>query len=92
MASESDDHSNGLPVHAPPLPSSRRASLQPPPHMPTGADSADSGLPMRHPRPLTAAEIHLELEQEQEAIVSNFPTFNPGHTQQILTTTSRSTG
>ncbi|KAI9799630.1 MAG: hypothetical protein M1833_003945 [Piccolia ochrophora] len=26
--------------------------------------------PMRHPRPLTAAELHLELEKEQEAVVN----------------------
>ncbi|KAL1311257.1 hypothetical protein AAFC00_001446 [Neodothiora populina] len=32
--------------------------------------SADSQIPMRHPRPLTAAELHLELEQEQEAVVN----------------------
>lgn len=29
-----------------------------------------AGVPMRHPRPLTAAELHLELEKEQEAIVN----------------------
>lgn len=28
------------------------------------------GVPMRHPRPLTAAELHLELEKEQEAVVN----------------------
>ncbi|OCL08194.1 hypothetical protein AOQ84DRAFT_364337, partial [Glonium stellatum] len=27
-----------------------------------------TGVPMRHPRPLTAAELHLELEKEQEAV------------------------
>ena len=31
--------------------------------------SADSQIPIRHPRPMTAAELHLELEQEQEAVV-----------------------
>lgn len=25
--------------------------------------------PLRHPRPLTAAELHFELEREQEAVV-----------------------
>jgi hypothetical protein len=25
--------------------------------------------PLRHPRPLTAADLHLELEKEQEAVV-----------------------
>ncbi|KAF2016116.1 hypothetical protein BU24DRAFT_492272 [Aaosphaeria arxii CBS 175.79] len=29
-----------------------------------------TGVPMRHPRPLTAAELHLELEKEQEAVVN----------------------
>lgn len=29
-----------------------------------------AGLPMRYPRPLTAAELHLELEKEQEAVVN----------------------
>ena len=28
--------------------------------------------PLRHPRPLTAAELHLQLEKEQEAVVSLF--------------------
>ncbi|EOA82702.1 uncharacterized protein SETTUDRAFT_22674 [Exserohilum turcica Et28A] len=34
----------------------------------TSADAA--GVPMRHPRPMTAAELHLELEKEQEAVVN----------------------
>jgi hypothetical protein len=25
--------------------------------------------PLRHPRPLTAADLHLQLEKEQEAVV-----------------------
>jgi hypothetical protein len=29
-----------------------------------------SGIPMRHPRPMTPAEMHLELEKEQEAAVN----------------------
>ncbi|USP73793.1 hypothetical protein yc1106_01067 [Curvularia clavata] len=29
-----------------------------------------SGVPIRHPRPMTAAEMHLELEKEQEAVVN----------------------
>ncbi|KAF2803720.1 uncharacterized protein BDZ99DRAFT_511869 [Mytilinidion resinicola] len=29
-----------------------------------------SGVPMRHPRPLTAAELHMECEKEQEAVVN----------------------
>jgi hypothetical protein len=38
-------------------------------HIPS-VDAA--GVPMRHPRPLTAAELHLELEKEQEAVVCVF--------------------
>ncbi|GIZ37786.1 hypothetical protein CKM354_000122200 [Cercospora kikuchii] len=32
--------------------------------------STNDGLPMRHPRPLTAAELYLECEKEQEAVVN----------------------
>ena len=38
------------------------------PGLSSGADAAHA--PMRHPRPLTAAELHLELEKEQEAVVN----------------------
>jgi hypothetical protein len=34
--------------------------------------------PLRHPRPLTAADLHLQLEKEQEAVVSTFLT-KPWH-------------
>lgn len=37
-----------------------------------GAPAADNYAgpgPLRHPRPLTASELHLELEKEQEAVV-----------------------
>jgi hypothetical protein len=34
-----------------------------------GQDATSSG-PHRHPRPLTAAELHAQLEQEQELLVS----------------------
>ncbi|KAH0017004.1 hypothetical protein KCU78_g7667, partial [Aureobasidium melanogenum] len=37
---------------------------------PTILSTADANIPMRHPRPLTAAELHLELEKEQEAVVN----------------------
>lgn len=43
------------------------------PHLPGTAPRGsldESGVPMRHPRPLTAAELHHELELEQEAVVS----------------------
>lgn len=46
----------------------------PPPALPlhstnSAMTSADYQIPIRHPRPLTAAELHLELEKEQEAVV-----------------------
>ncbi|KAF2761290.1 hypothetical protein EJ05DRAFT_508466 [Pseudovirgaria hyperparasitica] len=47
----------------PPL-SPGMASVHPP------SDRDIAGVPMRHPRPLTAAELHLELEKEQEAVVN----------------------
>jgi hypothetical protein len=37
-------------------------------HVHASVDSA--GVPMRHPRPMTQAELHLELEKEQEAVVN----------------------
>ena len=30
---------------------------------------SEHGLPMRYPRPMTAAEMYLECEKEQEAVV-----------------------
>jgi len=35
--------------------------------MSAGSDAG--GVPLRHPRPLTAAELYLECEKEQEAVV-----------------------
>ncbi|OJD11779.1 hypothetical protein ACJ73_09471 [Blastomyces percursus] len=68
---------------AQPSPSaSRRVSqvMGPPPvpHIPTSSgltagDNAGVGIgpgPIRHPRPLTVADLHLELEKEQEAVVN----------------------
>ncbi|KAF2828514.1 hypothetical protein CC86DRAFT_261235, partial [Ophiobolus disseminans] len=41
------------------------------PSMSGHVSSVDSaGVPMRHPRPMTPAEMHLELEKEQEAVVN----------------------
>ncbi|KAI1743115.1 hypothetical protein F4680DRAFT_392529 [Xylaria scruposa] len=54
---------------SPPLPS---AANMPPPLVP-GQDNTGVGAgpgPLRHPRPLTAAELHSQLEQEQEMIVN----------------------
>ncbi|PNS20765.1 hypothetical protein CAC42_2696 [Sphaceloma murrayae] len=39
-------------------------------HSPVFAHSESAGMPLRHPRPMTAAELHLELEKEQEAVVN----------------------
>lgn len=38
----------------------------------TGSDQS-TGVPLRHPRPLTAAELYAECEKEQEAVVSATP-------------------
>lgn len=43
--------------------------------------------PLRHPRPLTAADLHLQLEKEQEAVVSARST---AALYQILSYTNRS--
>jgi len=41
--------------------------------------TADANMPVRHPRPLTAAELHLELEKEQEAVVRCLTPFAPSY-------------
>lgn len=51
----------------PPLSPSVSGTIGGPTTAHTSVDAA--GVPMRHPRPLTAAELHLELEKEQEAVV-----------------------
>jgi hypothetical protein len=66
------------------LPSNQSAinpsSSQPLPHFPPTASVAGPSMgdntgvgpgpgPLRHPRPLTAADLHLQLEKEQEAVV-----------------------
>jgi hypothetical protein len=66
------------PMGPPPLPLASPGGTQhtqafPPlsPNLSGHVPSADSaGTPMRHPRPMTAAELHLELEKEQEAVVN----------------------
>ena len=57
------------PAHA----ASQHTQAFPPlsPNLSGHVSSADSaGVPMRHPRPMTPAEMHLELEKEQEAVVN----------------------
>ncbi|KAF4447511.1 hypothetical protein F53441_8995 [Fusarium austroafricanum] len=60
--------------HSPSLPSPVLNASQPPSHAPASV-LAEPGVgpgpgPIRHPRPLTAAELHLQLEKEQEAVVN----------------------
>lgn len=61
---------------SPSLPSPVLTASQPPSHASIVPGSAgEHGVgpgpgPLRHPRPLTAAELHLQLEKEQEAVVS----------------------
>lgn len=48
------------------------SGLPPPPSSAPGQDNTGVGAgpgPLRHPRPLTAAELHSQLEQEQELLV-----------------------
>ncbi|KAF4345929.1 hypothetical protein FBEOM_71 [Fusarium beomiforme] len=60
--------------HSPSLPSPVLTASYPTPHAPSNVP-AEPGVgpgpgPIRHPRPLTAAELHLQLEKEQEAVVN----------------------
>ncbi|OAL35552.1 hypothetical protein AYO20_05171 [Fonsecaea nubica] len=57
----------------PPLPQNNSLPSSPRPAQVAMMDNTGVGLgpgPIRHPRPLTAAELHLELEKEQESIVN----------------------
>ncbi|TKX26354.1 hypothetical protein C1H76_1316 [Elsinoe australis] len=61
--------------HPPSTSNSRRPSqvmaASPAMHQsPVFAHTEHAGMPLRHPRPMTAAELHLELEKEQEAVVN----------------------
>ncbi|EUC37167.1 hypothetical protein COCCADRAFT_80018, partial [Bipolaris zeicola 26-R-13] len=60
---------------------------------PTAADSDTSSVPIRHPRPMTAAELHLELEKEQEAVVNRLTrelSALRAHSASVASTTSLS--
>lgn len=63
------------------LPSNQAAVNQvtQPMSVPTGTGVGgvvDTGPgPLRHPRPLTAADLHMQLEKEQEAVVCKLITF-----------------
>ncbi|KAK8034547.1 hypothetical protein PG993_009542 [Apiospora rasikravindrae] len=83
---------------SPPLPasSSNPAALpmaMPPPPAPATArqDPAETGPgPIRHPRPLTAAELHQQLEQEQELLYL-FPRMAPANAIPALPQVNRLT-
>ncbi|ORX99213.1 hypothetical protein BCR34DRAFT_576708 [Clohesyomyces aquaticus] len=52
------------------------------------------GVPMRHPRPMTPAEMHLELEKEQEAVVNRLTrelSALRAHSASVASTTSSTT-
>lgn len=54
---------------SPQLTATRPMQPQPPPS--SGDSSVGPGPgPLRHPRPLTASELHMQLEKEQEAVVN----------------------
>ncbi|KAK4553526.1 hypothetical protein LTR86_009322 [Recurvomyces mirabilis] len=57
-----------LPAPAPGTTSNLAPQTQPPLRNPMSGDGVD--VPLRHPRPLTAAELYLECEKEQEAVVN----------------------
>lgn len=46
-----------------------------PPLSPSMSSNAETGVPMRHPRPMTPAQMHLEMEKEQEAMVGETYSF-----------------
>jgi hypothetical protein len=68
-----------FPMNPPPLPLGSSGGVPPaaspghlpfPPLSPAVSGGMAAHEPVRHPRPMTAAELHLELEKEQEAVVS----------------------
>lgn len=65
------------------------------PSMTGSISSVDStGVPMRHPRPMTPAELHLELEKEQEAVVNRLTrelSALRAHSASVASTTSNAT-
>lgn len=68
----------------PPAPAATANHYTPTHRSPVLNSNEVAGLPLRHPRPLTAAELYLECEKEQEAVVSN--TCDILKTQHLLTT------
>ena len=58
--------------------------------MPSYTDTIQG--PLRHPRPLTAADLHMQLEKEQEAVVSENIHESPCGGRLMTLRTQRSTG
>ncbi|KAF1959808.1 hypothetical protein CC80DRAFT_489892 [Byssothecium circinans] len=96
------------PMSPPPLPLASPGGTVPastvqhshafPPLSPSFASHVPSvdatGTPLRHPRPLTAAELHLELEKEQEAVVNRLTrelTALRAHSASVASTASSAT-
>ena len=53
-----------------PSPSLQHAQVATPP---AGAEALAGPGPLRHPRPMTAAELHQQFEREQESVVRSLP-------------------
>ena len=77
----------------PSLPSPNFASSFPQgPVLADAATSSSAPLPMRHPRPLTAADLHLQLEKENEAVVRGsalLATISPWFARHLINTTGQ---
>src|ERR1700710_2866801 len=75
LASPSAPHSPSIPAQGL-LPMSNPTAIVPPgtvENLSSAEDNRGVGMgpgPVRHPRPLTAADLHLQLEKEQEAVVN----------------------
>ncbi|KND90536.1 hypothetical protein TOPH_04709, partial [Tolypocladium ophioglossoides CBS 100239] len=71
--SHSRSQSQSLSRGASSVPSPQLTASQPLQHQPVSVLEPGVGPgpgPLRHPRPLTAAELHMQLEKEQEAVVN----------------------
>jgi hypothetical protein len=66
------NHTSSPPLASPSMPTTMAIGAS----GPTVGDNTGVGSgpgPLRHPRPLTAADLHLQLEKEQEAVVCPSP-------------------
>ncbi|CAK7564247.1 MAG: hypothetical protein SEPTF4163_002134 [Sporothrix epigloea] len=74
MAVNQGSNVNAAALPSPFLPptSSLASTGSAPAHPGDGPVVASGAGPLRHPRPLTAAELHMQMEKEQEAVVNRF--------------------